>query len=105
MNKYKKITEARKLLGLPEKATIKEVKSAYRNLVKKWHPDTCKENNDKCKEMTQKIITAYETIISYCNEYKISFAEKEVKKFLSGEDWWFERFGSDPLWGNPKRRE
>ncbi|MCD6353800.1 MAG: J domain-containing protein [Proteobacteria bacterium] len=103
MNKYQKINEARKLLGLPERATMKEIKSNYRKLINKWHPDRCSENSDQCDEMTKKIIAAYTTIISYCNQYKFSFAKEEVKKYFSVEEWWFERFGNDPLWGNDKK--
>jgi len=38
MRKYQKIYEARKLLELPERATMDEIKTGYRNLIKKWHP-------------------------------------------------------------------
>jgi DnaJ-class molecular chaperone len=99
MNKYKEITEARKLLELPERATMDEIKSNYRRLVSKWHPDKCKEGKDKCTEMTQKIIAAYKTIIAYCNQYKYSFSKEEIKNYLSPEEWWYERFGDDPVWG------
>ena len=103
MNKYQKITEARKLLELPERATMEEIKSNYRKLVNKWHPDRCSENSDQCNEMTKKIIAAYNTIITYCNQYKFSFAEEEIKNYLSVEEWWFERFGNDPLWSSVKK--
>jgi DnaJ-class molecular chaperone len=35
----KKISEYRKLLGVEEKADLKELKSVYRNFMKQWHPD------------------------------------------------------------------
>ncbi|CAN2041288.1 Molecular chaperone DnaJ [Candidatus Magnetomoraceae bacterium gMMP-15] len=98
MNKYQEITEARKLLELSEQATMEKIKSNYRMLLSKWHPDKCNENSDQCNEMTKKIIAAYNTIIIYCNHYKFSFAQKEVNNYLSAEEWWFERFGNDPLW-------
>lgn len=100
MNKYREITEARKLLELPERATMEEIKISYRNLVGKWHPDRCKESKDKCTQMTARIIAAYGVIMDYCNRYKFSFSEEEVKYHLSGEEWWIERFGDDPVWGN-----
>jgi preprotein translocase subunit Sec63 len=99
MSKYDEIIAARDLLGLPEKASLEEIKVIYRNLMRKWHPDTCVEEKEKCKEMTQKIIAAYDIILKYCHQYKISFQDEEIKNYLSDEDWWFERFGSDPLWG------
>ena len=54
MNKYQDITEARKLLELPQRATMKEIKSNYRMLLAKWHPDRCSENKEQCNEMTKK---------------------------------------------------
>jgi len=102
MNKYQKITEARKLLELPERTTMKEIKSNYRSLLVKWHPDRCSENKEQCDEMTRKIIAAYKTIITYCNQYKYSFSKKEIRDYLPEDEWWFERFGDDPLWGNQK---
>ena len=105
MNKYQEITEARKLLELPERATMEEIKSNYKRLLSKWHPDKCRENNEQCNEVTKKIIAAYNIIITYCNQYKFSFTKEEVKNYLSEEEWWFERFGNDPLWGNNKKPE
>ena len=105
MSKYAKISEARKLLGLPEAASLTEVKAAYRNLAKKYHPDTCKDTNAEIKEKIRQIIAAYHTLLSYCEEYRISFARKEVNQYLTGKDWWVEHFGDDPLWGNPKTKK
>ena len=103
MKKYQKIYEARKLLELPERATMDEIKTGYRSLIKKWHPDKRNAPDEECAEMTDRIINAYRTILDYCESYKYSFSEKEVKNYLSDEEWWFERFGEDPLWG--KREE
>jgi len=100
MNKYQEITQARELLDLPERASMEEIKSNYRKLVSKWHPDKCGGDNEQSKEMTQKITAAYKIITTYCNQYKFSFTEQEVKNYLSDEEWWFEHFGTDPLWGN-----
>lgn len=105
MKKYQEITKARKLLELPERASMDEIKSNYKNLLNKWHPDKCSENSEKCDEMTKRIIAAYNIIITYCNQYKFSFTKEEVKNYLSEEEWWFERFGNDPLWGNGKKPE
>jgi len=98
-SKYQKITEARKVLGLAERATREEIKARYRSLLRKWHPDTCKGDEATCEEMTAKIVGAYETIMNYCTHYAFSFAEEEIRHHLSEAEWWYERFGSDPLWG------
>ena len=100
MNKYQKITEARQLLELPESATMEQIKSSYRTMLSKWHPDKSVENQKQCNEMTQKIVAAYQMILAYCNQYQYSFSEDVVNRHLSPEEWWFERFGNDPLWGN-----
>ncbi len=105
MNNYQEITEARKLLELPESATMEEIKAQYREMLKRWHPDKCNENNDQCLEMTKKLISSYKIILEYCNRYRYSFAQEEVAKYLSGQEWWIERFGDDPLWGSGKKTE
>ncbi len=100
-SKYTEIDEARKLLGLPESATMAEIKKNHRKLIKKWHPDTSVENNkDLSEKMTRKINQAYKCLIEYCNHYKFSFTREEVEKYDSGDEWWFKRFGNDPVWGS-----
>ena len=101
--KYKDILNAKELLNLPERASMKEIKTNYKTLIAKWHPDKCEKNKDECKEMTIKIVAAYKIITAYCKQYKYSFAKEEVKQYLSEEDWWFERFGDDPIWGNSNK--
>ncbi len=103
MDKYREIREARELLELPESATMKEIKSNYRELVTKWHPDRWVGNLHEANRMTRKILDAYKTIMAYCGDYRYSFSEEEVKKYLSADEWWFERFGGDPLWGDDKK--
>jgi DnaJ-class molecular chaperone len=98
-SKHQRITEARKTLGLSERATLEEIKTSYRQLLRRWHPDTSNEPKAKCEEMTAKIVGAYETIMDYCNHYAFSFSKEDVQQHLSQDEWWFERFGSDPLWG------
>ena len=102
--KYDDIIEAKELLNLPERASMEEIKINYKKLIKQWHPDKCKENVETCNEMTKKINSAYQTAIDYCNQYKYSFEVEEIKRYLSGEDWWFERFGNDPVWGNKRNK-
>lgn len=74
---FQKITTARILLELSERATMKEIKSNYRALIQKWHPDRCNEDKEKCKEMTAKIIAAYMIINDCFKNYKFSFSKEE----------------------------
>jgi DnaJ-class molecular chaperone len=103
MSKFDEISAARKILELPETATMEEIKDRYRTLLTRWHPDKCQQNKAECAEMTRKIILAYKTIMDYCFHYRYSFSEETVKRHRSPEEWWFERFGDVPLWGNGKQ--
>jgi DnaJ-class molecular chaperone len=102
---FQKITAARILLELSERATMKEIKSNYRALIQKWHPNRCNEDNEKCKEMTAKIIAAYMIINNCFKNYKFSFSKEEISNYLSAEKWWFERFGNNPLWSDAQKPE
>ena len=97
MKIYQKILEARRVLGIPEQASLTEIKTKYRKLIKKWHPDINQENKDQCDKMAKKIIDSYAIILGYCKEYKISFSQEEVQKYLPAEEWWADRFGDDPI--------
>jgi preprotein translocase subunit Sec63 len=100
LGKYEEITKARQILGLYEFATLKDIKDKYRELLKEWHPDLCMENEDSRKEKTIEIIKAYRTIMNYCEHYRFSFSRGEIEKYISAEEFWAKRFGSDPIWGN-----
>lgn len=105
MNTYLKILSARKILELPEHATMAEIKGNYRRLIRQWHPDRCHHDQELCKEMSAKIIAAYRTIINFCDQYRFSFSQEEIQKYLTDKEWWSDRFGSDPLWGKTKEEE
>lgn len=45
------------ILGINKNATSDEIKKAYRNMIKKYHPDVYKEAD--AHERSQKIIAAY----------------------------------------------
>lgn len=100
MGKYEEITKACQILGLYEFATLKDIKNKYKELLKEWHPDLRKENEDICKEKTIEIINAFKTIMEYCENYKFSFSKEEIEKYISADEFWWKRFGSDPIWGN-----
>lgn len=78
---FKRIDEARKILGLGEEASIEEVKEAFRCLSLQYHPDRCKDKDKKhCEAMYKKITHARDVIIGYFESYRYSFKEKDVKK-------------------------
>ncbi len=87
MADFKEISEARKLLGLDESATLKEIKKAYRKLSLKYHPDKCQEEDKKeSQEMFKRISHANDILMSYCAGYNYSFKEEDVKKNTMGEE-------------------
>ena len=99
MSKFQKITTARKILELPEKATAADIKANYRRLLAAWHPDKNAANQETCTEMTRKIIAAHKTITEYCQQYQYSFSQETVKRHRSPEEWLFEQFVEPPLAG------
>ena len=84
---FKRIEEARKILGLGEEATIEEVKEAFRDLSLRYHPDRCKDKDKKqSEEMYKKITYARDVIIGYFASYRYSFKEKDVKKNIMSKE-------------------
>jgi hypothetical protein len=105
MGLYDDINAARMLLDLPVRASMADIKSQYRVMIRKWHPDRCKSDMDTCKEMTARIIAAYRLIRDYCENYEFSFSKEEVSNYLPADEWWFERFGRGPFWGSEQKAE
>ena len=100
MDLFQKISDAREILELPERATIAEIKANFKRLLNQWHPNKCSDDIERCNEMTGKITAAHKTVIEYCNRYSYSFSVEEVANYLSEEELWMEQFGNEPLWGN-----
>lgn len=96
---WTQIKAAAALLGLGEKATLAEIKKAYRRLSKKHHPDVLQKKGEKTGNVAMyEISAAYKILLDYCSQY--CFPLKPGKdEPLDGEDWWYERFGQDHLWG------
>ena len=57
--------------------------------MKKWHPDKHKDDIDTATKMSSQINEAYETVLTYCNNYDYPFDEESLKKTsLSPQEWW-----------------
>ena len=96
---WAEIKAAAELLGLGEKASLAEIKKAYRRLSKKCHPDVQKRSRQNAGTIAMhKLTEAYQTLLHYCAEYRFPFIPGEDEQ-LEAEDWWFDRFGQDHLWG------
>jgi DnaJ-class molecular chaperone len=81
MANFSEIEEARKLLGLGEAATLKEIKTAYRKLAHRHHPDKRSSvDSEENEEAMKRLNWAYKLLMDYCNEYKYSFKEEDVAR-------------------------
>jgi len=92
---YADFLEARIVLGLGERATLKEIKTRHRELVKRHHPDT---GNTDDPETIRKVNAAYRVLIDYVTAYRFSFAEDEFYE-QNPDERLMRQFMDDPLWG------
>ena len=98
MANFKEIDEARRLLGLGEVATLEEVKSVYRRLAHRHHPDKHSSTaGEETEEMMKRLNSAYKLLTDYCSNYKYSFREEDVAITYSHDEYlrryyygWFE---------------
>ncbi|MBP7652928.1 J domain-containing protein [Candidatus Dependentiae bacterium] len=100
--KIEALKKAIETLELELPVSYTDVKAHYKKLIKKWHPDKCRESDEICKQKTIEIIDAQKILIDYIENYKFKFDEKEISETESVDDWWFKKFGNDSLWGQNK---
>ena len=87
MANFTEIDEARKVLGLSEAATLKEIKRAYRNLSHRHHPDKHGSDASDDDKIMKKINWAYKLLVEYCSNYKYSFRERDVASAYPHEEY------------------
>jgi DnaJ-class molecular chaperone len=92
---YADLHEALQALDLGERASLKEIKSRHRELVKQHHPDA---GNTSDPETIRKVNAAYKILLDYASNYRFSFAEDEFYEQNPEERIWMQ-FADDPLWG------
>ena len=66
------------ILGVPKTAAEKDIKSAYRKLARKWHPDANPDNPKEAEEKFKDITEAYEVL---------GDSDKRKKYDVIGSDW------------------
>lgn len=66
------------VLGVPKNAAEKDIKSAYRKLARKWHPDANLKNQKEAEEKFKEISEAYEVL---------GDPEKRKKYDVLGPNW------------------
>ena len=95
MANFLEVDEARKILGLGETATLKEIKSAYRRLARHYHPDQHNSEVNQNHEAMKKLNRAYKLLENYCRDYKYSFHQEDVARTYPDEEYtrtWGERW-------------
>jgi hypothetical protein len=99
------IREAAEVLGLQGHARLNEIRRAYHELIKEWHPDVSQQSPAVSHENTIRVQGAYDLLVKYCMNHVFSFRIEDIKKDLEQNpaDFWMERFGDDPIWGKPSR--
>ena len=87
MANFKKIDESRKLFGLPEYATLEEIKKEYRKLAYQYHPDQCTDQDKtQCEAMFKKVTQARDVLLNYCINYQYSFKKEHVEQVHTDQD-------------------
>lgn len=70
-------TGLRKLFGIDHTVTADELKKAYRNLSRKYHPDL--NPGEEAEKMMKKVATAYE-ILTDAEKAKVFVEEQKEKR-------------------------
>lgn len=93
---FSDLEKARTVLALGERASLEEIKTHYRALVKKHHPDT---GNSGDPEKIREVNAAYKVLLDYVSAYRFSFTEEDFYE-QNPEERLRQQFMSDHHWGN-----
>ena len=99
---FSELRAALTLFGLGERATLRQVKLRYRQLVKESHPDLCPDGES---EQIKRVNQAYRLLVDYCANYRFCFSEEEFLEQYP-EERLRRQFGWDPVWsGEPEQKK
>ena len=87
------LERALEILGINKSAKEDDVKRAYRELVKKYHPD--RNDTESSQKRIRQINQAFQTVM------KLKFGKIDVLQDYS--IWWWQQYGNDPIWGDYKK--
>jgi hypothetical protein len=95
---YNGLKKALEVFGLGERATLRQIKTRHRELVKIHHPDKAPA---KDPGIMIRINAAHKILMSYCENYRFSFSEAEFLEQYP-EERIRRQFGWDPVWSGKK---
>lgn len=95
------VRKAADTFGITDRASLNEIRSRFRVLIKEWHPDVTQEQKGKSEEMTREILKSYDILVEYCTNFQMSFRTEDICRTATDfpTDYWVKRFGDDPIWG------
>ena len=91
---HEELKTALRVLGLGERATLQEIKTRYRELAKRHHPD---RGNGVSSEEIYRVNEANRVILEYVESYSYCFSEREYLE-QDPEERLRRRFMTDPMW-------
>ena len=91
---YEELRQALKVLALPERASLGEIKARHRNLVKRFHPDAGGGDPERIRQIN----AAYRLLSAYCRDYRFKFTREEFLE-QNPEERLRQQFERDPIWG------
>jgi len=88
MANFTEIDEARRLLELGEMVSLKEIRSAYRKMASRYHPDKHPGSTSAENEAVMKRLNwAYKLLMEYCRDYKYTFREEDVARVYPHDEY------------------
>jgi curved DNA-binding protein CbpA len=90
---FAELEEARRGLGLPERATLSEIRLRHRELVKRHHPDRGGDGAELAR-----VNQSWRVVQEYLAGYRFSFAEEEFYE-QNPDERLRRQFMDDPVWG------
>jgi DnaJ-class molecular chaperone len=90
---YQELLQAIEVFGLDRRATLAQIKTRHRQLVKNHHPD---RGSDDDLDTIRRINAAHETLTAYCKGYRYCFTEEEFLEQFP-EERMRRQFGWDPI--------
>jgi len=79
---FAELNQARETLGLGKEFAPVEIRDAYWDLSKKFHPDKF-PGDSEAQERFEEITNAYQILTHYCQAGRCSFSETDVREWLS----------------------